>query len=198
MRSFAIPIHFTAATCTITSSRPCGRRLPTSGGERCASISGEQAPSGGHPAEGIKDAEDLITVSEYLNARSPGRIDLAAYSYGAWATMEAVRMGLSPDSLILISPPLDFISFEGLKLPAAPGLVTIGNQDDFCSVESLKKWLSSQPYSPVTLEIFPYTDHFYWGSERELYAKIAAFLSQDFVSGNPLQDTFDKNGEQPY
>ena len=76
--------------------------------------------SGGHPAQGIKDAEDLITISEYLNAHSPGRIDFAAYSYGAWATMEAIRMGLSPDSIILISPPLDFISFEGLKLPDAP------------------------------------------------------------------------------
>ncbi|MGA2400661.1 MAG: hypothetical protein ABSG91_03010 [Syntrophobacteraceae bacterium] len=153
--------------------------------------------SGGRPAQGLKDAEDLIAVSEYLSARSPGRIDFAAYSYGAWATMEAVRMGLSPDSLILISPPLDFISFDGLKLPDAPGLVTIGNQDDFCSVESLREWLSSQPNAPVTLEIFPSTDHFYWGSERELTAKIAAFLRRDFLSGNPLQNVFDKNGEQP-
>ncbi len=138
--------------------------------------------SGGHPAQGLKDAEDLITISEYLNARCPGRIDFAAYSYGTWATMEAIRMGLAPDSIILIAPPLDFISFEGLKLPAVPRLVTIGNQDDFCSVESLEKWLSSQPDTQATLGILKDVDHFYLGSERKISAKIEAFLRQNFLS----------------
>ena len=32
--------------------------------------------SGGHPAQGKEDASDLIAVSEFLRARSPGRIDL--------------------------------------------------------------------------------------------------------------------------
>jgi alpha/beta superfamily hydrolase len=139
--------------------------------------------SGGHPAQGLKDAADLIAVSEFLRARSPGRIDFAAYSYGAWAAMEAIRMGLSPDSLILISPPLDFISFEGLRLPDVPGLLTIGNQDRFCSLQSLRAWLSTQPDAPVTLEIFPRADHFYWGAERELSAKIEAFLKAQLSEG---------------
>ncbi len=153
--------------------------------------------SGGHSAQGLKDAEDLSSISEYLDAHFPGRIDFAAYSYGAWATMEAIRMGLSPDSIVLISPPLDFISFEGLKLPDVPRLVTVGNQDDFCSVESLGKWLSSQPGAPVTPEIFPGVDHFYWGAERNLSAKIEAFLRRNFLSETLPQDVFDKKGEQP-
>jgi alpha/beta superfamily hydrolase len=135
--------------------------------------------SGGHPAQGQKDASDLIAVSEFLRARSPGPIDIAAYSYGAWVTMEAIRMGLGPDSLILISPPLDFISFEGLRLPDAPTLITLGNQDGFCSVDALKDWLSNQP--DAKLEVFSRVDHFYWGSERELSAKIEAFLRLNFV-----------------
>jgi alpha/beta superfamily hydrolase len=153
--------------------------------------------SGGHSAQGLKDAEDLSSISEYLNAHFPGRIDFAAYSYGAWATMEAIRMGLSPGSIVLISPPLDFISFEGLKLPDVPRLVTVGNRDDFCSVESLGKWLSSQPGPPVTPEIFPGVDHFYWGAERNLSAKIEAFLRRNFLSETLPQDVFDKKGEQP-
>ena len=136
--------------------------------------------SGGSPAQGEKDAEDLIAVCEYLKARSPGPVDFAAYSYGAWVAMEAIRKGLCPDSLILVSPPLGFISFDGLKLPEVPRLVTIGNQDDFCSIESLKKWLSDQPGAPVALEIFPYADHFYWGTERNLSEKITAFLERNF------------------
>ena len=152
--------------------------------------------SGGSPAQGQKDAEDLIAVSEYLKAGSPGRIDLAAYSYGAWATMEAIRMGLGPDSLILISPPLDFISFEGLRLPDAPTLVTLGNQDQFCYVEALKNWLSTQP--DAKLEVFSRVDHFYWGSERDLSAKIEAFLRLNFLRKLEFpQGVSDKNCGQP-
>jgi uncharacterized protein len=152
--------------------------------------------SGGHPAQGQSDASDLISVSEFLRARSPGPIDFAAYSYGAWATMQAIRMGLGPDSLILISPPLDFISFEGLRLPDAPTLVTLGNQDQYCSVESVKNWLSNQP--DVKLEVFPRVDHFYWGSERELSAKMEAFLRLNFLREPEFpQGIADKNGGKP-
>ncbi len=133
--------------------------------------------SGGKPAQGQKDALDLIAISEFIKARSAGRIDFAAYSYGAWATMEAIRMGLRPDSLILISPPLDFISFEGLELPAAPALIIAGDKDDYCSPQSLKNWLSSRPKTmPVILESLSGVDHFYWGAERELCAKLTSFL----------------------
>ncbi len=151
---------------------------------------------GGHPAQGQKDASDLIAVSEFLRARSPGLIDFADYSYGAWAAMEAIRMGLSPDSLILISPPLDFISFQRLGLPDAPTLVTLGNQDEFCSVESLNNWLSNQP--DAKLEVFSRVDHFYWGSERDLSAKIEAFLRLNFLREFEFsQGVSDKNGGKP-
>jgi len=63
------------------------------------------------------------------------------------------------------------MSFEGLKLPDVPRLVTLGNQDEHCSVESLRKWLSNQPDTQATLEILPNVNHFYSGSEQELSAK---------------------------
>lgn len=151
--------------------------------------------SGGNPAQGQKDASDLITVREFLQGRSHGLVDLAAYSYGAWAAMEAVRMGLRPDSLLLISPPLDFISFEGLKLPDAATLVTLGDQDDFCSIRSLKKWLDSQPGAPATFEVFPGVDHFYLGAERELSAKIEAFLKGRIKA---CEGAPERNCEQPH
>jgi alpha/beta superfamily hydrolase len=134
--------------------------------------------SGGKAAQGTKDAEDLLEVAEYLRTNHPGKVDFAAYSYGAWATMEALRLGLSPDLLALISPPLDFMSFSGLELPDRDTLITLGNQDEFCAVESLKKWLATQHNaSSATLEILAYGDHFYWGQERELSEKITTFLT---------------------
>ena len=42
-----------------------------------------------------------------------------------------------------------------------------------------------------------YTDHFYRGAERDLSAKIEAFLKRNFLSGTPPQDISDKKGEQP-
>lgn len=142
--------------------------------------------SGGQPGQPENDARDLIAVSELLRSegfrsQDSGPLDLAAYSYGAWVALEAIRLGLLPDSLLLFSPPLDFMSFDKLKLPTRPALITLGNQDEFCSVESLRKWLTSQSAaSDAVLEIFPYCDHFYWDFGKELSSKIKAFLKKNF------------------
>jgi hypothetical protein len=133
--------------------------------------------SGGHPAEGQKDARDLFAVLEFLRTRRPGPVDFAAYSYGAWATMEAIRMGLCPDSLTLISPPLNFMSFDGLVLPDTPAIIVTGDKDEYCSLESLKNWLSNRQHSKLpALEVLEDVDHFYWGAEHKLAAKLGAFL----------------------
>ncbi len=138
--------------------------------------------SGGSPGQGEKEALDLIGVVGHLEALHPGAVDLAAYSYGTWPVLRALSLGLSAQSFCLISPPLDFMSFENMELPDRPILITLGNQDDFCSVESLRKWLANQPHAieRVSFEIIPYCDHFYWDFERELAAKIETFLGKNF------------------
>ena len=114
-----------------------------------------------------------------MTSRSPGRTDFAGYSYGAWTLMKAVRAGLCPDSLILISPPLDFLSFEGLILPHAPTLITLGDKDAYCSVGALEAWISSSPDpSGITVEILPGVDHFHGGAEREISEKVKTFLAR--------------------
>lgn len=147
--------------------------------------------SGGRPGQSEIDARDLIAVSrfvhsehfrsEYLGSNDSARLDLAAYSYGTWVALEAIRLGLQPDALLLFSPPLDFMSFAELSLPAGPVLITIGNQDEFCSVESLREWLANQPQAKdAVLEIFPYCDHFYSDFGNELSAKTKDFLKKYF------------------
>ncbi len=126
---------------------------------------------------GQRDALDLIDVSRFVNSRSPGKIDFAGYSYGAWAIMEAVRAGLRPDSLILLSPPLDFLSFEGLELPRTPTLITLGDRDDFCSPEALTAWVSRSDNPDIAVEILPTVDHFYRGAEREISEKMKTFFA---------------------
>lgn len=146
--------------------------------------------SGGRPGQGENDARDLLAVSRFIRSEyfcsnhlgsdAPGPLGLAGYSYGAWVVLEAIRSGLVPDSLLLFSPPLDFMSFEGLTLPPGPVLITIGNQDEFCSIDSLGNWLSNQPNPEgKVVEILPYCDHFYWDFGKELSAKIKDFLEKN-------------------
>lgn len=123
--------------------------------------------------------EDVLAAAEYLRTQRPGtKLDVVGYSYGAWAVLQAVRHGLVPELLCLFSPPLDFMSFAELVLPDNPVLLTLGNQDDFCSVESLRKWLSGQQaQNHVTLRIIPYCDHFYREFGQELRTAIIDFLA---------------------
>ncbi len=132
----------------------------------------------GGAAQGKRDALDLLDVATFLHSRSAGPIDLAGYSYGAWAAMEAVQAGLCPDSLVLIAPPLDFLSFEGLKPLEAPTLITLGESDEFCSQAALSSWLSTGPHPNLQVEILPSVDHFYRGAERDLSEKIKVFLDR--------------------
>ncbi len=134
--------------------------------------------SGGRPGQGDKEAADLIEICNYLKELHPGELDLAGYSYGTWTVMKALSLGLSPESLCLVSPPLDFISFNGLLLPPLPVLITLGNKDGFCSEKSLKDWLTRQSdiRDTVQLEIILNCDHFYWDFTRELSKRIESFL----------------------
>ncbi len=135
--------------------------------------------SGGRLGQGEKEASDLIEICNYLREQHPGAIDLAGYSYGTWTVLRALSLGLSAESLCLLSPPLDFMSFNGLLLPPLPVLITLGNKDGFCSEESLRDWLAKQPDArdKVSLEIILNCDHFYWDFTRELSKKIENFLS---------------------
>ncbi|MEM5786514.1 MAG: hypothetical protein AAGU11_04300 [Syntrophobacteraceae bacterium] len=141
--------------------------------------------SGGKPGDAALEAEDLLAVSSFLTTLSPGALHGAGYSYGARVILSATGLGLAPESLCLFSPPLDFMSFEAMVLPDKPILITLGNQDEFCSVESLRKWLAGQPNKKrATLEIIPYCDHFYWEFGPELSTRLEAFLRKNLAAAD--------------
>jgi uncharacterized protein len=132
------------------------------------------------------DAEDLLTVFQYVQQQGKKNIHLAGYSYGAWIGLRAIKQGLKPNTAILVSPPLDFLDFRDLQPPSCPCLITVGDQDDFCTVDSLRKWASPQPEADhrAFIEILPRCDHFYWNHEKLLSEKITGFLRGDFKSGS--------------
>jgi alpha/beta superfamily hydrolase len=124
------------------------------------------------------DVEDLLTVFEYLRQQGKINVHLAGYSYGAWIGLRAMKQGLKANTAILVSPPVDFLDFKSLQPPSCPCFITVGDQDDFCAVDSLMKWVSSQSADEqrALVEIMPGCDHFYWDREKLLSEKVTGFL----------------------
>lgn len=138
--------------------------------------------SGGEYGEGKGEAEDVRAVAAYLFQEGIRDLHLAGYSFGSWVALKALAADLQPASLILVSPPVDFLRFADLQLPSCPCLITVGELDDFCAPESLQAWLSTQKTKtePAEIEILEGCDHFYWGNETKLSAKISDFLNRHF------------------
>ncbi len=140
--------------------------------------------STGHHRGAQSDAEDLLAVYQYIQQHGKNNLHLAGYSYGAWIGLKAMALGIQPNTAILVSPPLDFLDFRGLAPPSCPCLIMVGNQDDFCAVASLKKWIVGAPEGrmPTLVEVLPHCDHFYEGREKLLREKVTRFLEGDHWS----------------
>jgi len=134
--------------------------------------------SSGQHGGAQQDAKDLLAVCRHVEQQGAKHLHLAGYSYGAWIGLKAMKLGLDPATAILVSPPLDFLDFRGLAPPPCSCLITAGDQDDFCAVDSLNKWVAdaSETPLPAVVEVLPHCDHFYWGCEDLLAAVTGAFL----------------------
>jgi alpha/beta superfamily hydrolase len=138
--------------------------------------------SGGEYGDGEGEVDDVLAASSYLASKGKTALHLAGYSFGAWVVLKALKRGLKPASLTLVSPPVDFLSFDGLRPPSIPCLVTVGGRDAFCSVQSLKNWIAPHIESDrmLEIEVFPRCDHFYGGMEPALSSRIVGFLKNHF------------------
>ncbi|NLI81616.1 MAG: alpha/beta hydrolase [Deltaproteobacteria bacterium] len=134
--------------------------------------------SGGSYGDGEGETQDFLAAVRRAVEDGKNTLHLAGYSYGAWIALKGVAAGVTPASLILVSPPLDLIAFQGLSLPSVPCCITLGTKDDFCRVVSLERWVGSQgvPQELLTVKTIPRCDHFYWGWESALAAIVEGFL----------------------
>jgi alpha/beta superfamily hydrolase len=137
--------------------------------------------STGHFLEGDGEALDVIAACRYLEDDCGSKeIHVAAYSFGAFAFLKAVKKGLHAAGAALISPPVTFMGFSDLNLPASPCLIVVGDSDQYCALADLETWLASQKSSSprITKAVLPVTDHFYWGSEQALQKELIDFWSK--------------------
>ena len=135
--------------------------------------------SGGRYAQGVGEAEDLAWIAKDLADREPVTVHVAAYSFGAWVALRALKNGMQPASLLLFSPPVDFMPFDDLCPPDAPCLITLGDRDEYCAVSSLEDWLGKHPGARPHPTVLPGGDHFYRGQEAALKKVITRFVGPD-------------------
>jgi len=137
--------------------------------------------SEGRYREGVSEAEDVRAAALFLEKEGHGAVHAAGYSFGVWAVLKAVGLGLRPASLILVAPPLDFMSFTGLRPPElCPTIIILGSQDGFCRRESLENWLSEGGTSATGIHVrfLPDCDHFFRGHEERLNEALEALVEE--------------------
>ena len=108
--------------------------------------------------------EDVRDVLDFLAKEYPGRpITIAGFSFGSRTGME---VGLSDDRvvrLISIGTPVDkYLDYDFLAAVRKPILFVHGDQDEFGSVENVRKLYDLvSPYADAELIVFENCGHFF-------------------------------------
>jgi alpha/beta superfamily hydrolase len=124
--------------------------------------------------EDVEAAISFISTVKEIDSR---RIGLAGYSAGAGF---AFPVGFNDDrirALAAISPPLSMFDFDFLKRCPKPKLLISGSRDDLILIDQLLEFCQNLP-EPKECESIEGADHFWWGYESFLAAKVTAFFTE--------------------
>ncbi len=103
---------------------------------------------------------DLQAAIDHLRSRGGRRIDVVGYSFGAWIISRwALRHPRHGHTIVLISPPVDFLDFEARAIPGLQEVIA-GGRDDFAQRPNLERHLGAWG-SQASLKIIPGADHFF-------------------------------------
>lgn len=134
--------------------------------------------SQGEFSQGIGEQEDVeatISFISKLNEVDPDRIGLAGYSAGAGFALPVGASDARTKALTAVSPPLNMFDFDFLKDCPKPKLLVSGSRDSFTAADQFLEFCHSLP-QPKECEIIEGADHFWWGYESRLAAKVTAFF----------------------
>jgi alpha/beta superfamily hydrolase len=121
------------------------------------------------------DVEAAICFVSNLKEVDRYRIGLAGYSAGAGFALPVGSDDTRTKALAAVSPPLSMFSFDCLKGCPKPKLLISGRKDDLISAEQLLEFCGNLP-EPKECKIVEGADHFWWGHESHLAARVTAFF----------------------
>jgi len=136
--------------------------------------------SQGEFGQGIGEREDVeaaISFVSTLKEVDSKRIGLAGYSAGAGF---AFPVGFNDDrikALAAVSPPIPMFDFDFLKSCPKPKLLISGSRDDLIPINQFLEFCQNLP-EPKECESIEGADHFWWGYESRLAAKVTAFFTK--------------------
>ena len=137
-------------------------------------VGGSQGESG----QGIGEREDVeaaITFISTVKEVDSKRIGLAGYSAGAGFAFPVGFNDARIKALAAISPPLPMFKFDFLKGCLKPKLLISGSRDSFIPTDEFLEFCQTLP-EPKEYESIEGADHFWWGYESALAAKVVAFF----------------------
>jgi hypothetical protein len=113
--------------------------------------------------DGAAEVEDAAAVAGWLQVRHPGLpLWAAGYSFGSRIVAELAQRDLGVERVFLIAYPCRMYSPAPLATLPVPGLIVLGEKDEFGTPADLARGL---PRRPATLEVveIPGADHFFRG-----------------------------------
>ena len=123
-----------------------------------------------------EDVEAAIAFISTVKEVDSKRIGLAGYSAGAGF---GLPVGFKDDrirALAAISPPLPMFDFNFLKSCPKPKFLISGSRDDLIPIDQFLEFCQNLP-EPKECESIEGADHFWWGYESDLAAKVTAFFT---------------------
>jgi alpha/beta superfamily hydrolase len=136
--------------------------------------------SQGEFGQGIGEQEDVEAAISFINTAKKvdsKRIGLAGYSAGAGFALPVGLNDVRIKALAAISPPLPMFDFDFLKDCPKPKLFISGSRDNFTPAYQFLEFCQNLP-EPKEYESIEGADHFWWGYESSLAAKVTAFFTK--------------------
>jgi len=136
--------------------------------------------SQGEFGQGIGEREDVEVAISFMSTVKEvdsKRIGLAGYSAGAGF---ALPIGSNDDrikALAAVSPPLSMFGFDFVKSCPKPKLLISGSRDELIPINQFLEFCRNLP-EPKECESIEGADHFWWGYESRLAAKVTAFFTK--------------------
>jgi alpha/beta superfamily hydrolase len=136
--------------------------------------------SQGEFGQGVGEQEDVEAAISFISTVKEvdsKRIGLAGYSAGAGF---ALPVGFNDDrirALAAVSPPLPMFDLDFLKSCPKPKLLISGSRDALIPAEQFLEFCQNLP-EPKEYESVEGADHFWWGYESRLAARVTDFFTR--------------------
>jgi len=139
-------------------------------------VGGSQGEFGQGPGE-QEDVKAAISFISMVKEVDPKRIGLAGYSAGAGFAFTIGFNDARIKALAAVSPPLPMFDFNFLRSCSKPKFLISGSRDDLIPINQFLEFCQNLP-EPRECEAIEGADHFWWGYESRLAAKVAAFFTR--------------------